>query len=178
MSRKKTHKSDISLFARNIESLAEAKGGKYAFAASIGVVYDSVRRWCNGENMPDGQQLLTIKEKFGISLDWLIGEDTSVESLSIIAEKQAGYAISQPPACPVDCNEKLREICRAVKYVLEKDSDFAEALTANIKAFRKSVEMERRMETLEKSLSEGVVGGIPQKPARSTAKRRKAGLST
>ena len=76
--------------------------------------------------------------------------------------------------CPVKCSGDLIDICKDVKYVIEEGGDFTDALKANIKAFKKSVEMERRLRNLEKGMSGGFDGGI-QNPASRTARRRKAG---
>jgi len=182
MSRKKTYKSDYFLFAKNISKIADDNGGKYAFADALGVVYDSVRRWCNGENLPDGQIFFIIRNKFGVSVDWLLaGENPEPVYLTapeqdrpaLMVADQGSYGISAGE-CPVKCDDDLRELCRRVKYIIDDNGEFAEALKANIKAFKKSVELDRRVKNLEQSLSSGSGGGIPQAPARSTAKRRRA----
>lgn len=93
MSRKKTHKSVYFLFGNNISKIASENGGKYKLAETLGVVYDSVRRWCNGENLPDGKTLLAIKEKFGVSIDWLLA-DQGQQQAPMISEVPPSYASS------------------------------------------------------------------------------------
>lgn len=104
MSRKKTNKPDIFLFTNNINVLAIDNGGKYAFAEKLGVVYDSVRRWCNGDNLPDGNQLMLIHNKFGISIDWLLtGKEPRTapnENLHTVSETQVGYEPLSKSHCP------------------------------------------------------------------------------
>jgi len=182
MSRKKTHNFDLFLFVNNIKSLVDEIGDKYIFAEAIGVSYESVRRWCNGENLPDGQQLLAIKEKLSVSTDWLLagenpepvyGKAPEQGSSALMVADHGKYGTSDNE-CPVNCEGNLREICRSVKYVMEDDGEFADALKANIKAFKKSVELDRRVKNLEQTISTGQGGGMPQAPARSTARKRKA----
>lgn len=73
MSRKKTEISFLTEFHKNINQLVIDNGGdKRAFAEKIGVAYDTVLAWCNGENLPNGKQLIGIHEKFHCSLDWLL----------------------------------------------------------------------------------------------------------
>lgn len=127
--------------------------------------------------------MLLISNKFRVSIDWLLAGE-SPEPVCIKAPEQDrpvlkvadhGKYGTADDECPVNCEGDLREICRSVKYVVEDDGEFADALKANIKAFKKSVELDRRVKNLEQTISVGSGGGIPQAPARSTAKKRKAG---
>lgn len=82
MSSKNTSNIEYKIFTSNIRQLVEKAGGKKELSAIIGVNYDTVRRWCLGEFLPSGNQLLTIKEKFGISIDWLLtGREPGLEDL-------------------------------------------------------------------------------------------------
>lgn len=99
MSRKKTTISNFSVFITNINALVDKIGSKYDLAEAIGVSYDAVRQWCNGENLPDGKRLLLIHQKFNVSLDWLLtGEGTG----SAVLEASAGRDA-----------DKMREILKA-----------------------------------------------------------------
>lgn len=175
MSSKKTIITNNILFVNNINKIVNENGGSYVFADKIGVSYDAVRQWRIGENLPDGKRCLAIRNEFGISIDWLLaGSDPEPVKITLgINEETPPYGTPHH-SCPVNCDGNLREICRSVKYVIEDDGEFAEALKANIKAFKKSVELDRRVKNLERSLSSGQGGGIPQAPARSTARKRKA----
>lgn len=135
MSRKKANKSDYSSFAKNINTLCVDNGGKYAFADALGVVYDSVRRWCNGENIPDGDTLLAIHEKFNVSIDWLL---TGKESVETSAEQ---FMCGWKP--------EVREACRTVRKILESsDRVTSEALLMNINAFEMSIEKDKTRDQL------------------------------
>jgi transcriptional regulator with XRE-family HTH domain len=125
MSRKKTHKSDYFLFGNNISKIATANGGRYAFAASLDVVYDTVRRWCNGENLPDGRQLLLIADKFDVSIDWLLS---------------TGQPKDHP--CTVACSDELQDLCKDVKELIESKTHWGESLRSNIKSFKKGLDKE------------------------------------
>jgi transcriptional regulator with XRE-family HTH domain len=183
MSMKKTEISVNNLFSRNINILVNKNDGRYCFADMLGITYDSVRRWCNGEGIPTGKQLLNIREIYNISIDWLLaGENLEPVYLKVPEPARAAFMVAEDgkygtseDECPVNCEGNLREICRSVKYVVEDDGEFADALKANIKAFKKSVELDRRVKNLEQSISTGQGGGMPQVPAGSTAKKRKAG---
>jgi transcriptional regulator with XRE-family HTH domain len=151
MSRKKTNKSYNSLFASNISKLASDNGGKYAFAEAIGVVYDSVRRWCNGDNLPDGKQLMLIHEKFGVSLDWLvIGIGPQKAAVAGIAEQEAGYGCESLDSWPED----IKNACRQLREILLSDHPVIKpALLSNLAAFQHSVSKEKSQEEEIRKLS-------------------------
>lgn len=125
MSRKKTHNSDNYIFAFNINKLAKIYGGKYALADKIGVNYDSVRRWCNGDNLPDGQTLLKLQDIFHVSIDWLLTGKSSSES--------------KCPFCG-DLSKNTREAIIILNEIFEsKDEEIIPALQANLAAFHSAV---------------------------------------
>lgn len=81
---------------------------------------------------------------------------------------------ADPPGCPVQCDKDLRELCKKVKSVIDSGSDYADALKSNIVCFEKSVQLERRIDNLEKLSSPGQRGGAAR-AARLTAKKQTAG---
>jgi hypothetical protein len=156
MSREKTKKSDYFLFAKNINMLAVDNGGKYAFANTLGVVYDSVRRWCIGETLPGGNQLLMIRDKFGVSIDWLLtGDDPApVKVPTGIHETGASYG-SSPHHCPYcgDMSEEVKDLCSRVKKIMESGHRTAvPALVSNITAFEDSVKQTEEIEKLKQTV--------------------------
>ncbi len=76
--------------------------------------------------------------------------------------------------CPTACDAEMMEVCKKVKRVLDAKTSFSEALKANIIAFDKATDFERRIENLEKTNGKGQPSGI-QKTAKHTGLRRKAG---
>jgi transcriptional regulator with XRE-family HTH domain len=125
MSRKKNENIRFSEFASNINALIDKEyaGNKKDFSKAINVHYDSVRRWCNGESLPDGANLLLIHEKYNASIDWLLtGKDPGEALISAWAPE-------------------TQEACRKVKTILESnDKTTAAALHMNINAFEQSIE--------------------------------------
>ena len=109
-------------FIININKLAHNIGGKKLFAAEVDVSYDTVRRWCLGEFMPGGLELVKISKKFDVSIDWLVNGK----------ESTAGFMCGW--------NEEVQEACRAVKEILEsKNKGIVPTLLSNLAAFRQAV---------------------------------------
>jgi transcriptional regulator with XRE-family HTH domain len=135
MSRKKTTIINNSPFVTNINILVDKAGGKYDFADKIGVSYDAVRQWCIGENLPDGKRLLSISEKFGVSLDWLLtGKDAG-----------AKFMATWP--------EDIVRACRDLKELIESnDAAILPALQTGLVAFRESVRRKADYDSLKKRL--------------------------
>ena len=141
MSRKKTSVIDKSLFPYNINVLAERFGGKKAFSEQLGIAYDTVRRWCLGEFLPESNQLLIIREKFGVSIDWLLTgkepRDTASMSQYAVNEEQTHDA-GGAPHCPFcgDMTEETKELCKKVKEIIEsKNIAFSTSLKTVITVF-------------------------------------------
>jgi len=178
------YKFNLSLNFNEIRQRIELDIGKTkpnAWAGRIGVsksLISNVHGKSKKQNPPI-PYVIAVANVIGKSIDWyLYGKTPENQNIQKIADPRGEYNTvdtSNTGACPIKCDDTLRDICRDVKHVMEEDGEFADALKANIKAFRKSVDIERRLKNLEKSTSRGQGGGIPQALARSTAKRRKAG---
>lgn len=92
----------------------------------------------------------------------------------------------QPPHrkdCPfASCDQKLIDICKKVKELIESDTHWGASLEANIESFKKGLdndkkllEVEKRINVLEKLTSTGQPSGTTPRPASRTGRRRKAG---
>lgn len=141
MSRKKTIIINNILFVNNIKSLVAIIGDKYTFAAAIGTSYDAVRQWCIGENLPNGKQLLAIRDKFGVSIDWLLaGTEPTPIKVPGVAEDAAGYnADRKPHHCA-----GLEEYCpKFKKIILSEHPVIKPAFLANLAAFEYSIDKEK-----------------------------------
>lgn|GEM_PF-3350083 len=176
MSRKKTHKSDYILFAKNISKIVSDNGGKYAVAAALNVVYDSIRRWCKGENLPDGQQLLAIRDKFNVSIDWLF---TGTRPYAVPADLINDHRVREHRCefCTT-ISEETKEICTKVKNIIESEHPIivhgikvaievledAIKQTEEIKKIRETAtKLRRNWKRTELSLVEGNIEPIPQR---------------
>ena len=166
---------------RNRIEIDIGKMGSKGWADLIGVSINVVSNIHGkaGKHYPSLQYVVAVARVTGKPIDWyLYGKMPENQNIQKISEPRDEHNTADPSntgACPIKCDDVLRDICRDVKHVMEEDGEFADALKANIKAFKKSVDIERRLKNLEKCSSMGQGGGIPQAPARSTAKRRKAG---
>ncbi len=147
MSREKTTKVENNLFAKNINKLVIDNGGRYVFAESIGVSYEAVRQWCIGEKIPDGKRLLAIREKYRVSIDWLL----------------TGTASSPPAAdaakdfLPAHWPEDMRKACRQMQKIFLSDHDhdvIKPALIASLNAYEASIDNELLHTTEIKELKE------------------------
>ncbi len=148
MSRKKADKSSYPIFASTFSGLVERNGGRNAVAEDLGVTYDTVRRWCNGEGLPEGKLLMAIHEKYDVSIDYLLtGSDPAVLFMD---------------AWP----KEIREECVNLHEILASgDPVVVPAIKSNITAFLTSIrktqhlqpDMERinkRMAAMEEALSD------------------------
>jgi len=141
MSRKKAHKFISHIFASNISILADFNGGKYAFADSLGVSYESVRRWCTGENLPDGKQLLAIQEKFDVSIDWLLNGKSPVPVKFSDIEKSRAMA---EEAFLARLPEELKKAFNQVKEVLLSDHPLIKpVLLSNLDVYQHCVKTDK-----------------------------------
>lgn len=139
MSRKNTHKSEYSAFANNIKLLISRyeHGNKQEFAEACRCSYETVRRWCNGDNLPDGAQLLRINDIYSVSIDWLlIGVDPGEKLIQ-------------------EWSPETQEACRKVKTILESDDKTtAAALHMNISAFEQAIERYDENQGLKKDVDQ------------------------
>jgi len=122
-------------------------GNKKKFARDLGVNYDTVRCWCNGDYLPGSDTLILLHEKFKVSLDrLLLGKDP-----------RDSFMEEWPP--------EVQRACGDVKTIMEKgSSDDIIALTANIRALKRDAEhtgeklninnLEKDMEKLKSFLHE------------------------
>jgi len=108
--------------------------------------------------VPEWDQLVKIAKALEKTIDWLL---TGIDPTN--------------NTCSVKCDEKLRRLCARVKKVMEPDDGFSKALKANIYAFEESADMKKEIQNIKLTSTKGQDGGMPQEPARSTAKKRKAG---
>lgn len=116
------------IFNANIDFLVTKHcGGKQqAFNDRVGP-RDAATSW--KKRMPKLEYILKICDEFKCSLDWLI------------TGKEGPFSGAAP---------EIIELCEKAKEVIESETEFAEALKFNIRAFHKSVDLDRRVTRLEK----------------------------
>jgi len=131
--------------------------------------------------------LLGLLVNLGIAKGWDLGllstgtgtvkaEVSGIAEAGKVFEARRDYeGSSNLGPCPVKCDEKLRKLCAKVKKIMEPNDGFSKALEANIFAFEESADLKKEIQNIRKTSSPGSGGGIPQAPARPTARRRKAG---
>lgn len=153
MSRKKTTIINNNLFISNINMIVNENGGKYAFAETIGVSYDAVRQWCLGENFPDGRRLLSIHDKFAVSIDWLLTGTGEKQLIQGVAEAKDAYNGNNDfmSGWPED----HRNDCLMLKEILDSGDKVAiAAIKSNLVAFHESIRKNSRIDKLEKDVQE------------------------
>ena len=138
MSRKISCVNENNLFVKNINKLVDNNGGRTAFAGQIGVNYDTVRSWCLGKYLPGGDYLIIIREKFGVSIDWLL---TGKEN-HIVSEPATGYNNTSFYDCVLP-----KEICEQVKEIIESNHPVIKpALISNLAALQYGIRKEKSQE--------------------------------
>ena len=154
MSRKKLFINENNLFATNINALVKKNGGKTAFAEAINVNYDTVRSWCLGEFLPGGAQLSLIRDKFVVSIDWLLA-GTGPYVVPHVADDMPSYGKPEEHRCPFcgGMSEEMKDLCKRVKDIMESGHPFAvKALESNIDAFEDSVKQAKEIEELKETV--------------------------
>jgi len=154
MSRKKTSAINKNLFANNISILAKHYGGKKAFSVEIGIAYDTIRRWCLGEFLPESNQLLIIHEITDISIDWLL-MGASPYVVHRVTDDMPPYNEPTEQRCKFcgDMSDEVKDLCRKVKNIMESGHPSAvPALLSNITAFEDSVKQAERIRKLEEKM--------------------------
>ena len=111
--------------------------------------YDAVRQWCIGENLPDGARLLAIRDKFGISIDWLLTDQGPMQAaIPAVCEQTEPYGAS-PHRCAFcgDMTDEIKDLCRRLKTIIESGHKTAvPALISNLAAFEDSVKQSEEIE--------------------------------
>jgi len=128
-----------------------------AFIKKTGISDQAFRKYLKG-TIPGGANILKIAEAANVSTDWLL-----------TGKEPAGSP------CSISCDERLKELCKKVKKVIESKTPYAAALEANILCFEDSINVKREMENLKAVTSGGPGGDMPGDPAEHTAKKQKAG---
>lgn len=77
--------------------------------------------------------------------------------------------------CVVACDDELLNLCRKLKEIREYGEPYKTAIESNINCFEDTVKIRKELRNLRETQSAGPDGGIAQKPARHTAKKRQAG---
>jgi transcriptional regulator with XRE-family HTH domain len=125
MSRKITPKVEYLQFASKINMLIDERegGSKEEFSRKIGCSYETVRRWCLGNNLPDGAQMLELHRIYNVSLDRLLTDEKNKTG------EMESWAV------------ETQEACRTVKRIIESpDKKTAKALLSNLEAFSLSLD--------------------------------------
>lgn len=132
-------KWDQSIFNKNLEFLINVKfnGNQSRFNDKLG--RDSATRW--KKSRPSLENLLSITEVCECSLDWLLtGKDKQADN------------------CEVKCSEKIAELCKKVKKVVESNTHWGASLEANIHSFHAGVETDKEIVEIKKSIPALLLG--------------------
>jgi len=139
MSRKITPKVEYLQFASKINMLIDERegGSKEEFARKIGCSYETVRRWCLGNNLPDGAQMLELHRIYNVSLDRLLTDEKNKTG------EMESWAV------------ETQEACRTVKRIIESpDKKTAKALLSNLEAFSLSLDRFEDKQEQDNKISE------------------------
>jgi hypothetical protein len=100
---------------------------------------DAATRWKTPGYRPSLDILLTVTEKFDVTMDWLLtGTEQYISQIQGVAERQATYC-----AEPVE----VKIACRQLKAILLSDHPVIKpALQSNLAAFQYSIEKEKSQE--------------------------------
>ena len=146
---------DKKIFLKNIDYLVEAHcGGVQKNFNTMINSRDIVTKWKTTELRPTVIILLKISKIFNVSIDWLLtGKD-----IEIVDEKK----------CSINCDERIMDLCRKVKEVVESDSHWGKSLEANIHSFKSGLDNDKDIKELKKSIR----GHFAERPRKNTGKKR------
>ena len=108
-----------------------------AAAKILEVNYENIRVWSEGLFLPKGEMLLKIKEKYNINIDQLLtGEEKKDEG------------------CEVKCGDKIAQLCKKVKDVVESETHWGASLEANIHSFKVGLDNDQKVTKLERDVTD------------------------
>jgi len=130
MSRKKSANPEINA---RLRALVDSVSGGNAkeFADKSGIPVSTFHEYMQGRD-PSAEHMIRISGFCGVDLHWFITGD----GLPV----RPGEPSPQAPS-----GSDLSSLLGMAAVVLQSGTDYAESLSANIKSFHKSVEMERRL---------------------------------
>jgi transcriptional regulator with XRE-family HTH domain len=125
----------MSKFPERIKWLRETKTklSQRKFGELYGVIDSTVSRWEKGKSVPGPELLAKIANDYGVSVDWLMGQDTNndlnkidlMEIKKALLEKELiynGYELTE------DEQESIRSVLLAV---IEREEKNAEKFNSN-----------------------------------------------
>jgi len=148
-----------TLFVININRLVDVEGGRQCFADAIGVTYEAVRQWCIGKKIPDGQRLITIQERFNVSIDWLLTGDGGEIQRGFLHHGNAHESVrdnsEKHHTDATATNPEIVIACQAVRRIFEfGDRIIIDALKSNIIAFDESIIQRKTIEALQDDIAD------------------------
>ena len=96
-------------------------------AAHIGISYQAISKWERGDGYPDITMLPTLANYFGVSVDYLLGNETDFKSQteSVISDDDIKFALWGDVADEIP-NDKLQEVktfAEFIKNTYKKDNN-------------------------------------------------------
>jgi len=163
----------------------------------------SVKKWADfiglssaSKANPSLEYIIAVAKFTGKPIEWyLYGHSVKEYSTDFKTESSPKDHPSGLEPCPVNCDENLRRLCAEVKKVIGSPWSYAGSLEQNIHSFHEAVEekekhkaemdelrnqfdnLNKAFVNFKKTHSAGQDGGIQQYPAKSTARKRRAGSS-
>lgn len=94
----------------------------------------------NGKSVPGGEFLADLHRIHNVDINWVLAGSGNVFARN--TDNQLGQT-----------DQRHSDLVRMTMAILDSKTDYAESLSANIRSFHKSVEMEHRLNNLEGRLS-------------------------
>ena len=103
------------MFYDNFCKLCKGKNLKPTnVALEIGVSRATATKWKNG-SIPSGDSLIKLADYFGVSVDYLLSDDTKKEVAPVgttSRDEQSDYIMRALSSMPKDMLDNIEEICR------------------------------------------------------------------
>ncbi len=146
-------------FAEQMEQIiTEGKYTNVSFAEKADISSEMVAQYRNGA-LPRADILYRISLAAKVPIDKLL----------------TGTERKKERNCDVHCDDALMSLCRKLREIRNSGEPYKTAIESNILCFEDTVQTKRELKNLIAVNKEGRDGGAAKKPARSTAKKQKAG---
>ena len=139
------------IFSANLKSCIKTNE---ALANKVDVSPQAVADYVNGISIPRGDILYKISKELNKSMEWLLTGD----NIEVVDEKK----------CSINCDERIMDLCRKVKEVVESNTHWGKSLEANIHSFKSGLDNDKDIKELKKSIR----GFFAERPQKNTGKKK------
>jgi len=122
------------------------------FADKIKIAVTTVMGWTSGSSLPGGSHLISLRDKLGISIDWLLTGEGEMMKKDDQGNKAAEDRAQYSTDSIAEKDDAVLALLRKAQEVLHADHHSNPALESNIRSFHASLKKEHESLKKEKRL--------------------------